>query len=180
MKSLSTIVPTALLAFLLGLAAMWYYQETNRSDPLALDDSLYQDLFDDRFFERSRSPFEEMERMREEMDRMFGRSTAMPDFDGWFDRRFGEFPSQQISMREDDDHVYYVLDTGDQTVADVSVTTENNQVAITAKLEEVTENSRRSFSLNQRFPVPANVVPESATVRFEDGEIIVEFDKKRS
>ena len=118
--------------------------------------------------------------MREDMDRMFGRSTVLPDFDRWFDNRFGDFPAQQISMREDDDHVYYVLDTGDQTVADVSVTTENNQVAITAQLEEVTETSRRRFSLNQRFPVPANVVPESATVRFENGEIIVEFDKKQT
>ena len=68
------------LGILLGASAMWGYQSYNEEAVIA-DEEFLNDVFDDQFFKRSHSPFEEMDRIHERMNRAFGDHSRFPDFD---------------------------------------------------------------------------------------------------
>ena len=172
------VVLCILFAFLLGGAVMWSYQHRNTSDLSVLNDRALEQMFNDRFFERSRSPFEEMERIQREMHDLLGDRSDLPGFDTWFDRHYGEFPINRITSREDSDHIYYVLDIEDQDFTNLEVNTEDGYVTIRAELKRKEGNNLSSFSLNQRFPVPSNVDPDSVKVLHEGDEVLIRFNKR--
>jgi HSP20 family molecular chaperone IbpA len=179
MNENSKLLVAVLLAFLLGGFGMWGYQQSKQPFAPKIENSIYDDFFDDHFFEQSRSPFEEMERMQKEMDKMFSKQRQMPNFDSWFDETFGAFPSDQIGMRETTDVVEYVLDIADMEVTDAEVLREDDYVTITAQLKSDTENQSTTVSINQKLPVPGGVDDSAARIRIEDDELIVVFQKQK-
>jgi len=165
------------VAFVMGGGAMWVF---DRSGPRhgVMDDSVFDQVFDDHFFARSRSPFEDMARMRERMARALGRDSGGV-FDRWFESEFGAFPVAGIKTREDNEHVYYVLDVDGQSVGSVDVTTSDGHVTISAELQGRDQDVTSKTSLKQRFPVPVGVEPGSVKVNQEDHELVIAFTKVR-
>lgn len=174
MKQIHLIAIGILGAFVLGAATMWLVQSHHDAGP---DDQFLDDMFGRSFFDRSHAPFEEMERMQERMDRMFGGQRHFPDFDRWFDGTFGDFPLGQIESREDTDAIYYVLDVSGNDVNNLSVTAEDGYVTINAELTSNTGAMTSTTSINQRFPVPPGVDPESVELLHKDDEILIRFRK---
>jgi len=164
------------LGILLGASAMWGYQSYNEEAVIA-DEEFLNDVFDDQFFKRSHSPFEEMDRIHERMNRAFGDHSRFPDFDSWFDGRYGDFPLAKIRSEEDKEHLYYVLDIEGKEVANVQVETADGYVSITAELKTNIENMSSSTQIDQRFPIPANVDANSVHIEQLDDEIRVRFTK---
>lgn len=162
------------LAFALGGAVTWIFK--SEPEHFVMDMDAFDELFDDRFLSGSRSPFEEMDRIRERMDRMFGDQRS--GFDSWFKDEFGEFPISQIETRESDDMIFYELDVGDQEVRNVQVETEGGYLSIHAELVEGSATSRKQTTISQRFPVPPNAVPGSVSTDHRDGKLIVSFKKR--
>ena len=164
------------LAFLLGAAAMWGYL-AQRS--VIAGDAFLSDMFDDQFFQRSRSPFEEMDRIHERMNRAFGSHSSFPDFDRWVDNHYGDFPLADIRSEENRDYLFYVLDIGGKDVVNIQVKTAEGYVSITADLKASSQYMSSSTKIDQRFPIPANVDPESVHIEQSDDEIRVRFTKIR-
>lgn len=170
------------LAFLAGGVSMWAYHENTASSarhPMVSNEML-DDMFDDRFFARSRDPFQEMERMRERMDRLFRDDRFSVPFDRWFDTRFGNAGAGSISMEEDDDRVVYRIDIGDRDLVDLKVDVEAGYMSVEGKLEYRNDNGLSVSQFHQRFPLPANVDAGSAQVEQEDGSVVISLHKSVS
>jgi HSP20 family molecular chaperone IbpA len=164
------------LSLVLGALGMWAYQEYRRPVQAPVE-SVLNDMFSDRFFRHSRDPFKEMDRLQKEMDRHFMPDNFSSLFDGWFSREYGDLPVSTIRMEEDDEHVYYKLETGEQDVSETNVSVAGTMVTFTAKLTTHSGSGSSTSSISQRFPVPAGVEPMSATISVQDEEIVVQFDK---
>jgi len=78
---------------------------------------------------------------------------------------------------EDQDSVFYTLDTGGQAVSNVNVTVENGYVSIDAEMSDKSSNTYAHSSVSQTFPVPAGVNPDSARVDNQGDSIVIRFDK---
>ncbi|HWU43924.1 MAG TPA: hypothetical protein VN132_10820, partial [Bdellovibrio sp.] len=77
----------------------------------------FDSLFDDDFLNQN-DPFEEMKKMRQQMEKRMAdigphhRSMSNP-FDSWFSDKFGGGTINDISRQEDNDFVYYDIQLGD-------------------------------------------------------------------
>lgn len=171
-----TIALSVVLAFALGATAMWAYDESRRDAARSFDSERFlDDMFSEDFFNHSRDPFREMERLRDRMDKLL-RGDRL-DFDTWFSDRFGDFRANTIDMEEDDDSVAYRIDIGDQDLVDTKVDVANGYVSIAVRLEDKSGSSISQSSLSHRFPVPAGVDPGSVKVDKEGDAIVIRFDK---
>lgn len=100
----------------------------------------FDSLFDDNFFNQN-DPFEEMKRMRKQMEKRmeeFGpsrRSMTNP-FDPWFSDKFGGGTINDITKREDNDFVYYDIQVDDVNATSINTKIENGYITITGSLEK--------------------------------------------
>lgn len=172
------VFASILIAFTLGAGAMWIYQRQHQPEvsPVASTDFL-NGVFDNDFFRHSNDPFQEMDRMRKRMDKLFGDDRFSSNFDTWFDHRFGQFGASSIEQGEDQNSVYYKMNVGDKDLVDLKVNVSDGYVSIDAKLKNESANSFSQSSVSQRFPVPAGVDPNSAKIEKQDGTVIIRFDK---
>ena len=85
--------------------------------------------------------------------------------------------SSGVRMDEDDGAVYYRLDVEGKEVANVTVTTEEGYLSVSADLNERSGSMVSSTSLSQRFPLPGGVDEDSLSVTAESGEVIIRLEK---
>lgn len=169
------------VAFLLGIGATLLVQQRSEPEPVLWNNEFLDDVFDDRFFNRSRDPFQEMERLQQQMDKYFDRSGSQFEsmFDDWFTGEFGDFPAASIEMNEDDEHIYYEMDVGSADLTDVQVEVENGMIEINAVMQSTPDAGTASRSeVTQKFPLPDNVDPASVNVTQEDGVVTISLAKE--
>ena len=172
-----------LFSLLLGALAMWGYQTHARHTAASIDGF---GAFDPLIFSPSPSPFANIEGLSKHFDQTFGQQSAFPDsdrwFDSWFDRRLGgSFHGPAITTfrtEEDARHLYYKLDTEGKQLSNFEVETTNGYISINAELHANSGNLASSQMINQRFPIPANVDPNSLHVEQLDEELEIRFTKQ--
>lgn len=178
------------LTFVLGLSVggvgtHLYQQNKNESFTAVVDTQKKYDRFYDRFFNQDffagkSSPFEQMEKIRDEMDKL--------TFDDWYKGRFGGDISE-IKQSEDSKNVYYRINLEGLDRQSVRVDVVNGQLNIFGQKNEIEaqeddENnqvSRYQFhqSFQRSFPVPEGVDDTKVKVSTEGDEIVVQFPKKK-
>jgi len=166
-------------AFVFGALTFWGYQKITEPAPV-MEQAFLNDAFDGSFFNNSPSPITEMERMRKQMDRHFNNPGLFPDFNGWFEQQSGSFPVSQIKTGDDEESVFYVLNVSGKDVANIEAALSNGYLLITADLKEEGNGTSSSTHLEQSFPIPGNVDPDSLQTEHVGGEIIVKFRKLRA
>lgn len=182
MSNLAKTTLVAIIAFCLGAGVVWYYRDQPEAGPVSItwNDQFFDDMFDDRFFSRSRDPFQEMERFRDQIEKHFDREDSRFDsmFDDWFSGEFGDYPATAIEMNEDDENVFYELDIGTNSVANIDVQVEDGMIEINASTQSSSDPGTKSWSeFKQRFPLPAGIDPASVEVEQEDEKIVISLRK---
>ncbi|MBD3647031.1 MAG: Hsp20/alpha crystallin family protein [Pseudomonadales bacterium] len=179
-RTVRTLV-IAIIAMVLGIGGTLFVQKQSEPEPVALNDEFFDTMFDDRFFTRSRDPFQEMERLRNQITEHFDRNGARfeSEFDDWFKDEFGDYPAASIEMNEDEGHIYYEMDVGSADFTDVQVEAENGMLEIHATTRTSPDSNTTSMSeITQRFPLPEDVDPASVDVTRHDGVIKISLARK--
>jgi HSP20 family molecular chaperone IbpA len=151
----------------------------------------FDSFFNDDFFGQS-DPFEEMRRMRKQMEKHmhgFGGkdSGARNPFDSWFSDKFGGGTINDISKREDDDYVYYDIKVDDLNSTSINANIENGYVTITGTVEKKSESNEQDSaaqsilksSFNRTFPLPENVDQNKMQMVPEKDKVILKFPKTK-
>jgi HSP20 family molecular chaperone IbpA len=141
----------------------------------------FDQTFDDDFFNQSFSPFKQMEKMRESMNKLFQMEPGSGDmFDPWFDGRFGGSVFD-IEQKEDDQFIIYEIKLKGLSQSDLNVDISDGMLTISGKLtrgsEEKNAKSVFSQSFNRSFPVPHGVDADKAEFDSTDESVIVKFPK---
>lgn len=154
----------AVIFFLLGGATVWgidYYvakKLEEKRPSIAQNHRPFEHFFKDDFFNPNKDPFQELRRLRQEMN-------AWSDF----------------AQREDDKYVYYELDLKGQKPKKVEVEVKDGQVSITGQVEQKREDDNNSSffssSFHRSFPAPGNVDGEKFQMEQEGNKIIIKFPK---
>lgn len=149
----------------------------------------FDSLFDDNFFNQN-DPFEEMKRMRRQMEKRmeeFGpkRRSFNNPFDSWFSGKFGGGSVNDITKREDNDFVYYDIQVDDVNTTSIDTKIENGYITITGSLEKKnqssdSENPAQSVfksTFNRTFPLPEHVDQNKMQMIPEKDKIVLKFPK---
>lgn len=164
MKSWQTVLLIA-VAFALGAATMWSLngRQAQQVDTIFRGD-----------------PFADFESLREEMQQSmdaFMTTPMFPDLPAtstWPSVTQSRLlNSGQLTFDEDDEYVYFELDTGDNEVSHVDVSTENGYLTIQAELESRSGNSYSTSRLTRTMPVPATADVDTLEILTEDDQIII-------
>lgn len=157
-------------------------------DILGKQKSIQQDfdsLFKDDFFGKQ-DPFEEMRKMREQMERRmkgFGSDTMSNPFDSWFSHKFGGGTANDISKREDYNYVYYDIKIDNVKSISINTKVENGYITITGSTEKKSESTGNSgenifeSSFTRTFPLPENVDANKMQTTTEENKIVLKFPK---
>jgi HSP20 family protein len=146
--------------------------------------------FDDDYFSGFGDdwhPFKEMERMREEMDQIFGKSLGrfqqLPGFDsGWLSKSF----APDVDIEENDDAYIVTMDAPGIEKANVNVSLENGVLTIKGTREEINEekegdkvlrSERRQGTFQRAFSLPGPVDEASMKTDLSNGVLKVTIKK---
>ncbi|ODS33037.1 MAG: Hsp20/alpha crystallin family protein [Candidatus Scalindua rubra] len=154
----------------------------------SIDNSMLDSFFDDDFFRSKKSPFEEMEKIRERMMRQFESHSGDSKggiFDSWFKKKFGGGNPGEIKQREDDDFVYYDITIKDLVNQKLDIQVQDGQITISGTIEkkssdkEDKENSRQYFSstFHRSFPVPYGVDDTKVQIDQDGEKVIIKLPK---
>lgn len=151
-------------------------------------DKTFDSFFDDDFFRSSKSPFEEMEKMRDRM--MKGFESYLDDskggiFDSWFKKRFGGGKPGDIKQREDDDFIYYDIFIKDLSNQKLDIQVQDGQIKISGTIEKKSGNKDDKGSSSQfysstfhrSFPVPYGVDDSRVQIERDGEKIIIKLPK---
>jgi HSP20 family molecular chaperone IbpA len=154
----------------------------------------FDSLFDEGFIAQN-DPFEEMRKMRQQMEKQmkhFGgknRSLSNP-FDSWFSDKFGDGTINDISKREDEGFVYYDIKVDDVNSTSINTKVEKGYITITGTSEKnsgsdgknngVSAQSIFKSSFNRTFPLPENVDQNKMQMLTEKDRVILKFPKTRA
>lgn len=149
-------------------------------------------LFDGNFFNQN-DPFDEMKKMRKQMEKRMedfgaGRRSMSNPFDSWFSDKFGGGTINDISKREDSDFVYYDIQVDDVNATSINTKIENGYITITGSLEKKSQSSESDNSaqsvfkstFNRTFPLPEHVDQNKMQMVPEKDKIILKFPKLKS
>lgn len=153
----------------------------------------FDSLFNDDFF-RQNDPFEQMRKMREDMDKRMqwmhsGQRFSNNPFDNWFSGKFGGGTINDISKREDNDAVYYDIKVEDVNRTSINTKLENGYITISGTTEKKNESSdskegngmvAQSYyksSFNRTFPIPEHVDQNKMKMSSEKDKIVLMFPK---
>ncbi|MEN0059796.1 MAG: Hsp20 family protein [Bdellovibrio sp.] len=152
----------------------------------------FDNLFNDDFFGGS-DPFEDMKKMREQMDKRMEKFGIKPHsmtnpFDSWFSDKFGGGTVNDISKREDDNFVYYDIKIEDLNSTSINTKIENGYITITGTVEKKSgsdgeESSSQSIyksTFNRTFPLPENVDENKMEMTPEKNKITLKFPKRNT
>jgi HSP20 family molecular chaperone IbpA len=151
-------------------------------------DDFFDDIFDDEFFRDNRSPFKQIEKMKERMNKLFKNSfedfSSNNIFDVWYKNKFGGKVGD-IKQFEDKTSIYYKVHLPQIDKKNVKIDVRNGMVNISAKSEKVIEEKKKGVSskssfkqtLERRFPVPSNANQEKVDFNFEGDNLVIHFIK---
>jgi HSP20 family molecular chaperone IbpA len=134
--------------------------------------------------EPSLDPFEEMERMQQEIDEHFESFAGdkLNSLDNWFGnrRRFGNI--QEVSKKEDDQFVYFDIKVeGLSKTSQVTARIENQQIVVNGTVEKKEDDesrqSRFTSTFQHSFPVPENVDTTRMEMNLQSGKVELKFPK---
>lgn len=194
-RFLQSRVLIGLICFVFGLAAMFATQKVTdkrtaqlQSPPsLKADNSsgmeqLLDNFYDDRFFDHSNDPFDQMRKMREKMMKQFEQPQIGGDvFDSWYQKKFGGGNVGEVKRREDDKFVYYEISVKGLNKEKLNVKVSNGQINISGQTETKSETGSSSTllssSFHRSFPVPAEVDANKVQMENTDDRIVIKFPK---
>lgn len=152
----------------------------------------FDSFFNDDFFSQN-DPFEEMKRMRKQIERHMQNfvdknSDIRNPFDTWFSNKFGGGTVNDISKREDDEYVYYDIRVDDLNSASINTKIENGYITISGTVEKKSKSSEQEGSVesvlkssfNRTFPLPENVDQNKMEMVPEKDTVILKFPKTKS
>lgn len=155
--------------------------------------SQFDNLFNDDFFSQG-DPFDQMRKMREQMEKHIGslvrppRSSWSNPFDSWFSEKFGGTVND-ISKREDDDFVYYDIKVENLNSTSIQTKIENGYITITGITETKSDTSDEKnkngssaqsvykSAFERTFPLPEKVDASKMQMTAEKNKIVLRFQK---
>lgn len=156
---------------------------------------LPKDPFDDKSFyypfdPNTWNPFQEMQKMRDHINSMFGdafgRFSRSHEFGGLFDS--GSF-TPNIDMQDKGDHFIIKIDLPGADTSNVDITCEEQQLKISGTIEQYQEDrkgsgllrqERRSGRFSRIIPLPTPVEVDKMETKFDKGVMVVTIPKKKS
>ncbi len=155
-----------------------------------INDSTLDSFFDDDFFRSNKSPFEEMEKMRERMMKQFesfDEDSKGGIFDSWFKRKFGGGEPGEIRQREDNDFVYYDVVIKDLVNQKLDIRVEGGQITVSGTIRKKSSgkgdkgSSRQYYNstFHRSFHVPHEVDETKAQMEQDGEKIIIKLPKNK-
>ena len=136
---------------------------------------MFNNFFSDDFFGPNHDPFTEMEKMRERLKGNFA-----PQFDNWYQQRFGG-ELGEIKQREDDKFIYYDIQLDNINKDALNIKVENDEVKISGQIisETTTPDQKNKVvsSFSRSFPVPTNADGAKVEIESKDNIITLKFPK---
>jgi HSP20 family molecular chaperone IbpA len=173
----------ALIFFILG-ALLFYLSEKYIFRYSTLDakrtEYFYNQIFNQDFFNQSRDPFQEMNRLQKRLSSFFNPNTSDSIFQSWSQRKYGGRITD-IKTREDNQNIYYDIFIKNIDPQSVSVQIENGIVKISGEEKKESKgilgNSYVSSKFQRFLPIP----PSTDGTRYEttksDDKITIKFFK---
>jgi HSP20 family molecular chaperone IbpA len=169
---------------------IWLDRKIASTDPAPSaeenSESFYDQLFNADFFNRSKDPFAEMDRMHKQLMKDFNSGGLSEDFFGsWYKKKFGGGEAAEIKQREDKDYVYYDISIAGIDPRNLHVNVDDRQVNISGTEEKKTENktdnnseeSYFSTKFERSFPAPQGTDPSKVEIQHEKDKVILKFPK---
>jgi HSP20 family protein len=132
-------------------------------------------------------PFDEVRKMHEEMDRIFGRvfGARMLPHKGIELEKYKDFRMPLSDLKETDNKVIATFEIPGANKEDIDLNITENSIEVKAEQKtekEIKEKGRysyesRSHSFYRALPLPAEVKAEDAEARYKDGILKVEIPK---
>ena len=185
----------AVISFMLGglvfwgANSFWFKRQSNQREngEVITENGIHQNRFLDNFFnknffDKSRDPFEEMRRMRKEMNDLFRKEDNFGDsFNHWYQDKFGGGDLTDLKQREDEQYVYYDISIQGNKPDELKIDVKDEMISISGKFEKQksTDESDSFVSSNfqRTFPIPRGVDYKSFTTEKEEDKIILRFSK---
>ncbi|XOV86596.1 MAG: Hsp20/alpha crystallin family protein [Pseudomonadota bacterium] len=134
------------------------------------------------------NPMLQIERMRQQMDQMFGATDPrdlfgrndLPAFGSLFDKNFSGSTTGALTFSEDDKSVTYSLDIPKEDLVDLNVNVKDGYLSVDATLKRESQGARYQSQLSQRVPVPLSVDPNSLNVESGTDAVVIHLDKQNA
>lgn len=188
----SNKITIGVLSFLVGIGVVFAGQKIWMTKKLSTtnfasstggnSESFYDQFFNSDFFNRSKEPFAEMDRMHKQLMKDFNNEGVTDDFFGsWYKKKFGGGEATEIKQREDKDFVYYDISIAGVDPKNFQVSVDNKQVNISGTEEKKTEGdseeSYYSSKFERSFPAPQGTDPSKVEIQHEKDKVILKFPK---
>jgi HSP20 family protein len=201
-----------IMAIIIGIQSFWLVRlygqidqkEKNFSEEAIVDD-LFSDLedqnelsifpdnpFRDNYFgnpfdPNTWDPFQEMQRMQDHMNSMFGdafgRFSRSPKFDNLFDS--GSF-TPEIDIKDEGDYLIVKIDLPGADNNNVNITCTNQELKISGKIEQLQEDrkrtgllrrERRSGHFSRTITLPVPVEADKMETEIDKGIVTIKIPK---
>jgi HSP20 family molecular chaperone IbpA len=182
MKILKSRVFIGFISFLIGAVAVLAAQRLTSARQRGLNfaqgklqfkngapvnmDSVFDEFFDDDFFNRAHDPFEQMSQMRNRITKDFN---------------FGGGDAGEIKRREDKDFVYYDIGIKGIDKKNFNFKIADGQISISGQVENKSEENGTgtyfSSSFHRSFPVPQDVDGKRVQVDQDKDRVILKFPR---
>lgn len=156
----------------------------------------FDSIFNDDIFRQS-DPFDQMRKMREEMEKRMERMNtdrqhSSNPFDSWFSDKFGGVAVNDITKREDVDSIYYDIKFENVNFTSIHTKVENGYITITGTTEKTSGSTgekekdgvlAQSFyksTFNRTFPLPEQVDQDKMQMTLEKDKIVLKFPKVKA
>lgn len=167
-------------------------KKTITTSPIKKDfDSFFYNSFNDDFFSPNFSPFKQMEKMRQNMDKLFGDHLGQlksgSHFDNWFKGKFGGSVFD-IEQKEDDKYTYYEIKLEGLDQNNLKINVVDGMLEISGEIIKTEESNSSSgisksqvrHNFHRSFPVPSGADSEKVDFETEDDKLVVKFPKNDS
>lgn len=174
-----------------ALGAGIYFHKQNQDTDLLMPKrdltTLYDNMFDREFFRQSHHPFEQMEKMRRDMDKFF--QSSMNDFsrftfEDWYGSKFGGSIGD-VRQEEDAKYVYYKINLKGIDKNTIKTDVSGGQVTISGSNSNIQAEEEKGASIRSEghqffkrsLPVPGGVDPNKVQFETTDDELVIKFPK---
>ena len=183
MKQNWMIAVSVLAAFTLGVVTMWAYQNKT---PLSIAELNHEVFAPTQMAVVPRDPFEQMEMMRQQMDKMFGLAGPHNAFgnntpsalSSLFDRNPGISSTGSLTVSEDDESVTYNLEVPKKDLVDLNVNIKDGYLSVDAKVKQESQGSFYQSQISQMLPLPADADPNSLNVESGEASVVIHLKKQ--
>lgn len=190
MKILQSKPILGVSCFIVGVAAVLISQrllgrQTQPESMAKKMNPIFDQFYDDDFFNSSHDPFEQMRKMRARMLREFNESDdGFGGFDSWYRGRFGGGNAGEIKKREDDQYAYYDIAIQGLDEKSLNIKVSQGQIRISGEVEKKSEeNGGSSYARSnffRSFPVPPGVDSDQVKIEKSGEKVTLKFPKQAS